>query len=173
MQSHRQKLRFLQSAFCLLLILALPGNAWAHGMGWQSEDSFSVVVQFNYDDGEPMAYGEVKIYSPETDQYAYQSGRSDRNGYFTFRPDQPGEWTFAGDDGQGHITEGKIQVTEADLTGRAENDAPRAIVQGGAQKPNMFQILLGLSVLANIALISLLLQAKKRRARTGTAGGHA
>lgn len=148
-------------AVSLFALLGWTRPAWAHGMGWQTDDSFSIVLLFQYDDGEPMAYGQVKVYSPETDDYEYQGGRSDGSGYYSFIPNAPGIWKFVGDDGQGHMTNGQIEVTEADLAGDATATS-RPVAQGGAQKPNMFQILLGLSILLNLALASLWLQAKKR-----------
>lgn len=146
---------------CVALAFMLPAwtqPAWAHGMGWQTDGSFAVAVSFRYDDGEPMAFGSVLIYSPATDEYEYQAGRSDENGYFSFRPNAPGIWKFVGDDGQGHVTRGEIHVAPEDLSGAAE---ARPVARGGAQKPGAFQILLGLSLFANIALASLLYKTKK------------
>lgn len=154
----------------LSVVFASPERGLAHGVGWQSESVFSVAICFMYDDGEPMAYGSVKVFSPANDSVQHQGGRSDRNGVFSFCPDAPGIWKFSGDDGQGHVARGEIAVTEADLAGGA---APRAVVQGGAQKPNMFQIFLGLSILGNIALAAMWFQAWKRSApaSAGTGGG--
>lgn len=147
------------------VLLAWTQPACAHGVGWQADGSFGVAVQFQYDDGEPMPFGSVLIYSPATDEYEYQGGRSDENGYFSFRPNVPGTWKFVGDDGQGHVTRGEILVTEADLSGKpAENATTRPIVQGGARKPGAPRIFLGLSILLNIALASLWRQAKRGRA---------
>ena len=163
----RRRHAFFFVAAVLSTLMAWTGPAFAHGVGWQTDAFPGIAVRFMYDDGEPVMYGEVKIYSPAVADYEYQGGRSDENGYFTFRPNVAGVWRFVADDGQGHMTRGEIEVSEADLSGEVGGTAaPQPVTRGGTQRPGAMQILLGLSILLNIALASLWLQAKRGRAQT-------
>ncbi|MDL2321908.1 DUF4198 domain-containing protein [Desulfosarcina sp. OttesenSCG-928-B08] len=151
-------LKFLTMAcFGALMVLKCP-PAMAHGLGWQQDFQPTVTLQFVFSDGEPLAYGEVSIFSPAESRFEYQKGRSDQNGFFTFRPNQAGVWTFSGGDGQGHKTIGEIHVTDpapaaATDTGAAPVSVPEK--GGAAGRMNGVSILLGLSIIFNLTLLGL------------------
>ena len=65
----------------LALLLAGPLPAFAHGAGWQIDQSQSATVyQFGYTDGTAMMFAEVTITGP--DGKTWQKGRTDRTGRF-------------------------------------------------------------------------------------------
>ena len=159
-------------AFWLALALAVSAQlipasgCWAHGSGWSQEDALSVVLSFYYADQTPMAYSEIQIFSPADDKIPYQKGRSDRNGFFAFKPDAPGVWSFSAADGQGHLSRGEVAITAGQLAGRpaAPGDSPSAqarpqssLAKGGASAEGLdpLKIILGLSLISNLALIFL------------------
>jgi len=133
-------------------------RAEAHGLGWSVTPGPAIVVKFEYSDGQPMMYGEVSVTAPGG-SYEHQKGRSDENGCFAFAPDRTGMWILAANDGQGHITKAEIVVGEADLTG---SPSTTASVSGGAHRPGILQVAIGLSVLLNLGLIGLWQNAKKK-----------
>lgn len=59
-------------------------------------------IEVNYDDGTPMSYSEVKVYSPEDKETEFQQGFTDKNGRFVFFPDVKGKWKIVVNDGMGH-----------------------------------------------------------------------
>lgn len=145
----------LLAAFALTTLLGLgTGQARAHGSGWSQESLFAVVLSFYYADQTPIPYAEVEIFSPADSKIPYQKGRSDKNGFFAFRPDAAGLWSFSAADGQGHLSRGEVEVTAEQL-----NHAPIAtpLAQGGASADGVdpLKIILGLSLLANLALFFL------------------
>jgi nickel transport protein len=91
----------------------MPSLAFAHGVFHQVIQKEAVMVTAEYDDGEPMSYAEVKIYSPSGGEIAHQTGRTDKNGCFAFVPDSQGEWKITLDGGMGHLIETTFAVTEA------------------------------------------------------------
>lgn len=130
-------------------------QALAHGTGWSQTAGFSVNLSFYYSDQTPMAYSEVQIFSPADAQIPHQKARADKNGYFSFCPDSPGIWKFAASDGQGHLSAGEIAVSDERLSGAAEPASPAGGLAGGgsvAGGPDPLSIILGLSLLANLAL---------------------
>lgn len=154
-------------ALVLTAQLNMTPSAWAHGSGWSQGKAFSVVLSFYYADQTPMAYSEVQIFSPTETKIPHQKGRSDRNGFFVFRPDAPGAWTFSAADGQGHLSQGEIEVTAGQLnpdagsSGAAPAASPEAaqpepqLAKGGAsaEGPDPLKIILGISLIVNLGLI--------------------
>jgi nickel transport protein len=65
----------------------------------EKTEGFRIVAE--YDDGDPMSYGDVEIRSPNAD-VPFQTGRTDRNGLFLFQPDKQGQWQIEVKDGMGH-----------------------------------------------------------------------
>ena len=84
----------------LLLFLGFQW-LWAHGV---SHTLFKegVGIQVFYDDGSPLSYAEVVIFSPSNKQIEFQTGMTDKNGRFVFSPDESGDWLIKIDDGMGH-----------------------------------------------------------------------
>jgi nickel transport protein len=86
-----------------VLLLAVPVQVLGHGtQGRTEKDSGAVCVSAAYDDGTPMSYVAVDIFSPAEKKLPFQTGRTDRNGYFCFRPDAQGSWKLAAKDEEGH-----------------------------------------------------------------------
>ena len=60
-----------------------------------------ILVEAEYDDGEPMSYASIEIFDSE-EKLPFQTGRTDRNGRFLFYPDKMGDWKVVVSDGMGH-----------------------------------------------------------------------
>lgn len=145
----------------LFMVLAVcsfsAGTVHAHGTGFRMlPGSDAIAVHFFYTGGEPMAFAQINIQGPDPDQPEYQNGRTDCKGAFAFCPDRPGTWNLTVNDGRGHGVHASIEV--ADNIKRAGANAVQA---KGAQSPGWVAVLAGLSLLLNIALISIVLKARK------------
>lgn len=82
-------------------LAACPYIVAAHGtQGWLEERS-GICLVAQYDDGEPLRFGEVVITAVE-DGEEFQNGRTDRNGRFLFVPDRQGKWRVIVSDNMGH-----------------------------------------------------------------------
>ena len=93
-----------------IVLLSMSG-LWAHGVHHSITRSEAVIVDAMYRGHEPMAYAEVKVYSPADSKVEYQNARTDKNGKFAFYPDQKGEWTVQVNDGMGHGFTEKVDVS--------------------------------------------------------------
>lgn len=92
----------------------LTGKALhAHGVDYELKNGRAVTIIVTYDDGKPMSYAGVKIFSPADEKIEHQNGRTDKNGCFSFLPDQNGEWRITVEDGMGHGVATKVNVDEA------------------------------------------------------------
>ncbi|MGQ9626923.1 MAG: carboxypeptidase regulatory-like domain-containing protein [Anaerolineae bacterium] len=80
--------------FLLLLVFALPASSFAHGVRIGYKVATTIEVTASYDDGRPMAGGQVAIYAPDDPSKPWLTGTCDENGKFTFTPDpaKPGTW---------------------------------------------------------------------------------
>ena len=85
-------------------------NLWAHGIVYEVKEDKTVVIKVAYDDGEPMSYAKIKIFSPDNKDIEHQNGRTDKNGCFAFLPDKVGQWQVIVDDGMGHRVTTKVEV---------------------------------------------------------------
>jgi len=97
----------------LFLFFFAPYNLFAHGVVYEVKEGKTVIIKAAYDDGEPMSYAEVKIFSPDNKDIEHQNGRTDKNGCFAFLPDQIGEWKVIINDGMGHGVVTEVEVKEA------------------------------------------------------------
>ena len=153
----------LVAGLASILYMGSGEKLWAHGSGWSQERAFTVLLSFYYADQMPMAYSEVQIFSPADANIPYQKGRSDQNGFFAFKPDQPGVWSFSANDGQGHLSPGEVQISAGQLnqnlgsdeSGQNQSELPLARGGASAEGPEPLKIILGLSLIANLALIFL------------------
>ncbi|MBS3754106.1 MAG: hypothetical protein KGY56_00225 [Desulfobacterales bacterium] len=135
----------------VILIMALPAGAGAHGTDYRVLDEARVVAaEFFYSDKEPMRYAEVLVFSPENREVEYQNGRTDQNGRFAFCPETAGKWQIHVNDGMGHAVRAEIPVDSPE-TGSKE-------VKGLSDKKPLaatsrwIKILLGLSLMLNLFL---------------------
>jgi nickel transport protein len=80
--------------FALLLTLGLPASSLAHGARIEYRVATTVEITASYDDGTPMAGGQVTVYAPDDPSTPWLTGVCDENGGFTFTPDptKPGIW---------------------------------------------------------------------------------
>ncbi|MCX7591571.1 MAG: DUF4198 domain-containing protein [Kiritimatiellae bacterium] len=96
-----------------MLLLAVIGRlgigavCLGHGMT-VSRIEEGVGIRAVYDDGSPVSFSEVKVFSPEGAGKPFFTGTTDRQGYFLFRPDTNGVWRVAIDDGMGHAVTHEI-----------------------------------------------------------------
>ena len=127
-----------------------PVAASAHGVGSREMDPGAAkAMAFLYADGEPMAFAQVQVTAPG-EGGLFQSARADARGRFAFVPTGPGVWVVAASDGQGHRAVREVAVAgSGQPTGKAP--AATAGVQG-AIAPDWRNVVLGLSLLANVAL---------------------
>ncbi|PIE91407.1 MAG: hypothetical protein CR997_01055 [Acidobacteria bacterium] len=81
--------------------------AMAHGT-LLTELNRGTGIQLTYDNGDPFAFSEVKVYAP--DDSFHQGGYTDKRGCFVFMPDKPGEWKIEVSDGTGHGVVHRIAI---------------------------------------------------------------
>lgn len=140
----------LALACCAALPLA-PRTTEAHALRAVHErQGESVLVRFAYSDDKAPEFAAVRVLG--ADGQEFQNGRTDARGRFAFVPDAPGLWRIIITDGMGHKTEHPVEVGPADapaVTPPAD-DAPAASLPLRAG--------LGLSLLANLALLIALLR---------------
>ncbi len=105
------KMKKFSLIFIITFFFSLPHNLWAHGVVYELKEDKTVIIKVAYDDGEPMSYAEIKIFSPDNKNIEHQNGRTDKNGCFAFLPDEVGEWKVVVNDGMGHgvVTEVKVE----------------------------------------------------------------
>lgn len=112
-----QQVMFIKmKKFSLIFIITLffiPYNLWAHGVVYEVKEDKTIIIKVAYDDGEPMNYAEIKIFSPDNKNIEHQNGRTDKNGCFAFLPDEIGEWKVVVNDGMGHGVVTEVKVEEA------------------------------------------------------------
>lgn len=78
----------------LLLALALPASALAHGAELTATPVQAIALVARFDTGEPMAGAQVQAFAPDAPQTPIALGQTDAQGQFQFVPDPaPGRWT--------------------------------------------------------------------------------
>lgn len=152
--------KFMTLALWFLLLAGVPSQGFAHGLGWQQDFDPTISLNFVFADGEPLAYGEVSIFSPDDPEFEYQKARADQNGFFSFRPNQSGIWKFSAVDGQGHKISGEINVAEAQAgtpvpDAQAKAAAQSGLALGASARPDGKLVFLGLSIILNLTLLAL------------------
>ena len=80
--------------FLLMLSLALPVKAYAHGVHIEYSANTTVEIAARYDSGKPMAGAQVTVYAPDDPSTPWLTGVCDQEGRFSFTPDSslPGIW---------------------------------------------------------------------------------
>lgn len=148
------------TGLCVVCFLMTTGIAWGHGMFHEIAGKEAVVVTAEYDDGEPMSYADVKIYSPAGGKIEHQNGRTDKNGCFAFVPDSPGQWRIIIDGDMGHVIDTTFAVDEALAVVNKQ--------EAGQGYPRWQGILTGLSVIFGLCGFACYLRARKSlRSRPG------
>ena len=131
------------------LLLFGAAQAQAHALyaahSWQGTVA---LVQFAYAGGQVPTYAKVEVYGPADANVEFQNGRTDAQGRFAFMPDTPGQWRIIMADNMGHRVEHPVEVSAAQ--GAVAADSGHDAGPGGFAMP--LRILLGLSLIANMAL---------------------
>ena len=121
----------------------------AHGTGWRYSQIEAVALEFMYSTGEAMSCREARVFSPNDEKFAYQSGRTDEKGRFSFVPDSPGKWRVIVRDEEGHQC-----TTEIVISDKGEKVSESEIQSAVINSTEIFiRSLLGVSLIFNIALI--------------------
>ena len=167
------------------LLSLVASQAQAHALyaahTWQGAVA---LVQFAYAGGEQPTYAKVEVYSPADSKVEFQNGRTDAQGRFAFMPDAPGQWRIIMADNMGHRVEHAVDVSPAQgsaqgATREGAQETAQGIAQGAApntDKPATtgatpgvgefsvpLRVLLGLSLLANMALGAAVLRRRKNQ----------
>ncbi|MFP4132817.1 MAG: carboxypeptidase regulatory-like domain-containing protein [Halothece sp.] len=128
-----------------LFLACLFGSAspvLAHGVAIEHRQTRAIEIRAAYDNGDPMAEGQVTVYAPEKPSQAWLKGTTAEDGTFAFVPDPElnGEWEVkVRKSGHGDLV--RIPVEEPE-----ENSSQQAQVnndwQGGNYTP-LQKILMG------------------------------
>lgn len=161
--------------FGVLLLLG-AAQAQAHALyaahTWQGSVA---LVQFAYAGGSVPTYAKVEVYSPADAKVEFQNGRTDAQGRFAFMPDTAGQWRIIMADNMGHRVEHAVDVSPAQgpaqiaaqgaTQGAAQTDKPAANgpTPGVGEFSVPLRVLLGLSLLANMALGAAVLRRRKNQ----------
>ena len=155
------------------LLLLGAAQAQAHALyaahTWQGAVA---LVQFAYAGGSVPTYAKVEVYSPADAKVEFQNGRTDAQGRFAFMPDTPGQWRIIMADNMGHRVEHAVDVSPsqgsaqiAAQTSGPNTDKPAAngATPGVGEFSVPLRVLLGLSLLANMALGTAVLRRRKNQ----------
>mgnify|MGYP003606645295 CR=1 FL=1 len=155
------------------LLLLGAAQAQAHALyaahTWQGAVA---LVQFAYAGGSVPTYAKVEVYSPADAKVEFQNGRTDAQGRFAFMPDTPGQWRIIMADNMGHRVEHAVDVSPsqgsaqiAAQTSGPNTDKPAAngATPGVGEFSVPLRVLLGLSLLANMALGAAVLRRRKNQ----------
>lgn len=133
------------------LLLLWTWKTLAHGTGYRQPGFRAVALEFVYSTGETMSYREARVFSPEDDKFAYQSGRTDGKGRFAFVPDVPGLWRVLVRDEEGHQCTAEIVISdEWSAASESESQGNSTILDGWEL---FLRALLGVSLIFNAAMI--------------------
>jgi nickel transport protein len=128
------------------------------------EEKAVAAVEFSYSDGEPMAYAEVMVFSPENSEVEHQNGRTDRHGKFVFCTDMPGEWRISANDGMGHRCDSKVEVHRGSLTGQPDAPQDASEVAHPVEGSKTLKIIAGLSLIWNFGFAAHFLRQRSHAA---------
>lgn len=145
--------------FFSLVILVLSKNVcFSHGLQY-NEFEGGIGIEAIYDEGTPMSYSEVKIFSPTDGETEFQQGLTDKNGRFVFYPDIKGRWKIVVDDGMGHRLEIMVAVDEA-MKLKRDQQAGRSAETSLSQYE---RAIVGISIIFGISGIFLWWKGKRRK----------
>ncbi len=139
--------------------LLVPDVCLAHGVAYSVAEA-GTAVQAAYDDGQPMAFCDVTLFSPADPDQPYQTGTTDPAGRFAFVPDADGAWSVTVDDGMGHAVHATVVVEAGSAASDVKDDTRPG--RGPA-------LLVGLSVI--FGLFGVYSLAKRPARRAGPACG--
>ena len=138
---------FIGLTLAVGLILLFDCEILAHGTGYRQSEFRAVALEFMYSTGEMMSYREARVFSPNDEKFAYQTGRTDEKGRFSFTPDIAGIWRVIVRDEEGHQCTAEIDVTAEFLSNGAN------IISQQKDTGLFIRAFLGVSIIFNIAMI--------------------
>ena len=138
---------FIGLTLAVGLILLSDCETLAHGTGYRHSEFRAVALEFMYSTGEMMSYREARVFSPNDEKFAYQTGRTDEKGRFSFTPDIAGIWRVIVRDEEGHQCTAEIDVTAEFLSNGAN------IISQQKDTGLFIRAFLGVSIIFNIAMI--------------------
>jgi len=130
-----------------MCLLAIAENVWSHGVLGRVGSGKGILVEVEYDDGEPMTYASIEIFDSD-ENLPFQSGRTDRNGRFLFYPDKMGDWKVVVTDGMGHRLALKTNIDKTLNINKTEQQA-KSINQGFLSRYE--RALIGISIIFGIS----------------------
>jgi hypothetical protein len=123
----------------------------------------SIALEFSYSTGEAMSYREAKVFSPNDEKFAFQSGRTDESGRFSFVPNVKGEWRVIVRDEEGHQCEARINITDEFISGseklNVQSDSGIALAHSG--NDIFIRAVLGVSLIFNISVMIMLFRRRR------------
>ena len=122
-----------------MVLLLLLRTLAAHGVEHVTVKD-GIGIQAFYDNGSPLAYVDVTVFSPAQAETEFQSGVADKNGVFMFKPDMDGTWTIVFDDGLGHGLREEIDIQ----AGQTVEQTPSGVI------PRWQKVLVGVSLIFGI-----------------------
>ncbi len=78
----------------MLVFYAQPAGVTAHGTNITYTVQSTVLVEANFDTGEPMSEAQISVFSPEDPETPWLQGLADADGKFTFVPDPEFSGTY-------------------------------------------------------------------------------
>jgi nickel transport protein len=159
--SRLEHVAVLAGLIVMIGFFVAPKSVLAHGTGYRQSDKRSISLEFSYSTGETMSYLDTKVFSPQDEKFAFQSGRTDEDGRFAFTPNVSGQWRVVVKDEEGHLAEAKIDITQDFLDASSEVDAivEKTAVPGGMD--GVVRSVLGVSLLFNIAALTSFVRRRK------------
>ena len=147
------------------LLLFGAAQAQAHALyaahSWQGTVA---LVQFAYAGGQVPTYAKVEVYGPADANVEFQNGRTDAQGRFAFMPDTPGQWRIIMADNMGHRVEHAVDASAGQGAAQSQGKPSAAVASPGVGGFTMpLRILLGLSLLANMALGAAALRRRQKQ----------
>lgn len=127
-------------------LIFFPAHAQAHGVGYRHSELKAIPLEFFYSTGEKMSYCEARVFSPNDEKFAAQTGRTDEQGRFAVVPDTSGEWRVIVRDNEGHQCTASITVGETLSASQEESSLPQGMEL-------FIRALLGVSIIFNAAMI--------------------
>lgn len=131
-----------------MCLLATVENVWSHGVRGRISSGSGILVEAEYDDGEPMSYSSIEIFDSEK-KLPFQSGRTDRNGRFLFCPDKTGDWKVVVNDGMGHRLALKTNIDKT--LNLKKTDEQQAKSMNESSLPKYAGALMGISIIFGIS----------------------
>lgn len=142
----------------VLISLSVASKSFAHGTGYRQAALKAIPLEFFYSTGEAMSYREARVFSPNDEKFAAQSGRTDEKGRFAFVPDVAGLWRVIVRDEEGHQCEAKIDITEDFLSGNENITLNNENIDNAEI---FMRAVSGVSIIFNIAMIVIIFRRKK------------